>query len=120
MYEELLIAGENVLPTSHEKIKVLTSVTIDKASCEAELEQLCCAARTNDIVGITEGLRRLVPEYTPTYHFNGDVPPSFRRMRPDLHAGQRGGSAEAQKRVINNGTADSRLYTQIEPEGTNP
>lgn len=92
MYEELLIAGENVQATSHEKIKVLAAVTVDKAACAAELEQLCSAARKNDIVGITEGLRRLVPEYTPAYHFNGDVPASFRRMRPDLHAGQNDGS----------------------------
>jgi len=84
MYEELLIAGENVLPTSHEKIKVLAAVTVDRPACEAALEQMCSAARTNDIVGLVEGLRSLVPEYTPTYHFNGDVPDSFRRMRPDL------------------------------------
>jgi FlaA1/EpsC-like NDP-sugar epimerase len=84
MFEELLIAGENVLPTSHEKIRVLAAVTIDRSACEMELEQLCEAARRNDIVGITDGLRRLVPEYTPAYHFNGDVPSSFRRMRPDL------------------------------------
>jgi FlaA1/EpsC-like NDP-sugar epimerase len=85
MYEELLIAGENVLPTSHEKIRVMAAVTVDKAAWEAELDQLYRAAHSNDIVGITEGLQRLVPEYTPTYHFNGNVPPSFRRMRPDLH-----------------------------------
>jgi FlaA1/EpsC-like NDP-sugar epimerase len=86
MYEELLIAGEGVLPTSHEKIKVLAAVTIDRSACEAALERMSCAARANDIVGLVEGLRSLVPEYTPTYHFHGAVPASFRRMRPDLHA----------------------------------
>ncbi|MBL0225422.1 MAG: polysaccharide biosynthesis protein [Geobacteraceae bacterium] len=84
MFEELLIAGENILPTSHEKIRVLAAVAIDRAACEAELDQLYRSACANDIVGITDGLRRLVPEYTPTYHFNGVVPASFRRMRPDL------------------------------------
>jgi FlaA1/EpsC-like NDP-sugar epimerase len=85
MYEELLIAGENVLPTTHEKIKVMAAVTVERDSCEECIEQLFSAARNNDIAGITAGLLRLVPEYTPTYHFNGTVPASFRRMRPDLH-----------------------------------
>jgi FlaA1/EpsC-like NDP-sugar epimerase len=84
MYEELLMAGENVLPTTHEKIRVLAAMTVDKAAWEVELDQLYVAARNNDIVGMIEGLRRLVPEYTPTYHFKGDVPASFRRMRPDV------------------------------------
>jgi hypothetical protein len=72
------------MSTTHDKIKVLAAVSIDKAAFEAELEQLFSAAGKNDIVGIVEGLRRLVPEYTPTYHFKDDVPASFRRMRPDL------------------------------------
>ncbi len=90
MFEELLIAGENVLPTSHEKIKVLAAVTVDRAACEAVLAQMFTAAGNNDIAGITAGLRCLVPEYSPSYHFNGDVPASFRRMRPDLRAGDSG------------------------------
>jgi len=85
MFEELLIAGENIQATSHEKIKVLAAVAVDKLACDIALEQLCLAAKNNDIAGVTQGLRRLVPEYTPTYHFNGDIPDSFRRMRPDLH-----------------------------------
>jgi len=86
MYEELLSAGENVLPTSHEKIRVLAAVMVDKAACDAELEQIITAAGSNDIAGLIEGLRRLVPEYTPTYNFSGDFPASFRRMRQDLNA----------------------------------
>jgi FlaA1/EpsC-like NDP-sugar epimerase len=84
LYEELLIAGENVLPTTHEKIKVLAAAELDAVFCETEVENLLSAARSNDIVGIIAGLRRLVPEYAPAYHFNGEVPVSFRRMRPDI------------------------------------
>jgi len=84
MYEELLIAGENVMATSHEKIKVLAAVNLDSAFCENGIETLLAAARKNDIVGLIEGLRRMVPEYTPAYHFDGDAPDSFRRMRPDV------------------------------------
>jgi FlaA1/EpsC-like NDP-sugar epimerase len=86
MYEELVIEGENVLATSHEKIKVLASVDMDSVFCETEIEALLSAARKNDVVGIIEGLRRLVPEYSPAYHFEGEAPVSFRRMRPDLQA----------------------------------
>ncbi len=85
LYEELLIEGEGILPTSHEKIRVVSALKVDKAAWEAELDLLYTAAHNNDIVGIAEGLRRLVPEYSPAYHFIGDVPASFRRMRPDLH-----------------------------------
>jgi FlaA1/EpsC-like NDP-sugar epimerase len=84
MYEELLVAGENVLATSHEKIKVLAAMDLDFGRCEACIESLLAAARKNDIVGIIEGLRCLVPEYSPAYHFNGEAPVSFRRMRPDI------------------------------------
>ncbi|MDA8430832.1 MAG: nucleoside-diphosphate sugar epimerase/dehydratase [Geobacteraceae bacterium] len=84
MYEELLVAGENVLATSHEKIKVLAAAELDARFCETGVENLLSAARNNDIVGIIEGLQYLVPEYTPAYHFNGQAPASFRRMRPDF------------------------------------
>jgi FlaA1/EpsC-like NDP-sugar epimerase len=84
MYEELLIAGENVLPTSHEKIRVMAAVHLDTAAFEVKLERLFSAVGRNDISGIVEGLQSLVPEYTPTYHFNGTIPNSFRRMRPDV------------------------------------
>jgi FlaA1/EpsC-like NDP-sugar epimerase len=84
MYEELLFSGEDTLPTAHEMIRVLAAMTVDKAAWEAELDRLSVAVRTNDISGITRGLQRLVPEYTPAYHFHGDVPDNFRRMRPDV------------------------------------
>jgi hypothetical protein len=81
-----IIARESVQATSHEKIKVLAAVDLDAVFCATAVERLLTAARKNDIVGIIEGLKILVPEYTPTYHFTGDAPVSFRRMRPDLHA----------------------------------
>lgn len=87
MYEELLVAGENVMATSHEKIKVLAASHLDAVSCEAGIESLLAAACNNDIAGIIQGLQRLVPEYTPAYHFIGEAPASFRRMRPDYQPG---------------------------------
>lgn len=84
LFEELLIEGENILPTSHEKIKVLKSVSVDKTACEVDLELLFSAARFNDVVGVIQDLRKMVPEYIPSYHFGGKVPAGFLRMRPDM------------------------------------
>jgi len=43
----------------------MAAMTVDKAAWDAELDQLYVAARNNDIVGIIQGLRRLVPEIYP-------------------------------------------------------
>jgi FlaA1/EpsC-like NDP-sugar epimerase len=85
LFEELLVAGEGVKPTIHEKIKVLAPVCLDRAWLSNELDYLFVAASTNGVGGILASLRRLVPEFKPAYHFNGSPPVSFRRMRPDLY-----------------------------------
>jgi FlaA1/EpsC-like NDP-sugar epimerase len=84
LFEELLIDGEGVLPTAHEKIKVLAPVCIDVDPVTVELDILFSAARSNDIYGLMESLKRLVPEFKPTYSFNGEAPSTFQRVRPDL------------------------------------
>ena len=88
MFEELLAIGENVLPTTHEKIKVLAATNLDPVFCETGVESLLAAARKNDVAGIIMGLQCLVPEFIPTYHFNGEIPASFCRMRPDIQQQQ--------------------------------
>jgi FlaA1/EpsC-like NDP-sugar epimerase len=84
LFEELLIDGEGVLPTAHEKIKVLAPVCIEIDPVTAEFGILYSSARTNDIEGLMASLKRLVPEFKPTYSFNGEAPPTFQRVRPDL------------------------------------
>lgn len=84
LFEELLIEGEGVLPTCHEKIKVLAPVQIEIDSVSAELESMYAAARSNDIDSLMESLKRLIPEFKPAYSFSGDVPVAFKRVRPDL------------------------------------
>lgn len=92
LFEELLIAGENVLDTSHDKIKVLAAAHIDDSFCTAEVDRLLEAAVANDVTGVIKGLRGLVPEYSPAYHFSGKAPAVFCRMRPDVGTGS--GSTE--------------------------
>ena len=84
LFEELLIEGEGVLPTIHDKIKVLAPVQIDMAPVAAELDALHAAARTGRVDDLMESLKRLVPEFKPAYSFNGEAPLTFRRVRPDL------------------------------------
>lgn len=95
LFEELLIEGEGILPTSHEKIKVLAPVHIEVAPVRSELECLHAAARSNQIDALMASLKRLVPEFKPAYSFNGEAPPTFRRVRPDLFP-----SAPAAPKVI--------------------
>lgn len=84
LFEELLIDGEGVLPTAHKKIKVLAPVNIDLQPVRDELDVLYEAARSNSLQELMESLKRLVPEFKPTYSFIGEAPLTFQRVRPDL------------------------------------
>jgi FlaA1/EpsC-like NDP-sugar epimerase len=84
LFEELLPDGEGIMPTCHEKIKLLASRHIDIEPVRAELDILYAAARSNDIDAMMESLIRMVPEFKPTYSFSGEAPAAFRRVRPDL------------------------------------
>lgn len=84
LFEELLIDGEGILPTAHSKIKVLAPVHIELQPVRDELEKLYEAARSNCVDELMESLKRLVPEFKPSYSFNGEAPLTFQRVRPDL------------------------------------
>jgi FlaA1/EpsC-like NDP-sugar epimerase len=84
LFEELLIDGEGVLPTAHRKIKVLAPVHIDIQPVKVELDVLFDAARSNRVDDLMTSLNRLVPEFKPTYSFQGEAPHTFQRVRPDL------------------------------------
>lgn len=84
LFEELLIDGEGVKSTRHEKIKVLSAVVSDLDTIEKSLELLFAMARDADVVGVMKQLRTIVPEFTPQYSFNGSAPSAFQRVRPDL------------------------------------
>ncbi|MBV5340423.1 MAG: polysaccharide biosynthesis protein [Deltaproteobacteria bacterium] len=94
LFEELLIDGEGVLPTAHSKIKVLGPVHIDLQPVRDELGSLYEAARSDSVGELMESLKRLVPEFKPSYSFNGEAPHTFQRMRPDLFAPAHSASAK--------------------------
>lgn len=84
LFEELLIDGEGIKPTRHDKIKVLAAMDSDINAVERELGVLFSLARNADIAGIVNQLKTIVPEFSPQYSFNGPAPIAFQRVRPDL------------------------------------
>ncbi|WP_321531305.1 nucleoside-diphosphate sugar epimerase/dehydratase [uncultured Desulfuromonas sp.] len=68
LYEELLLDGEGIKPTTHEKICVAQSVTENDALLNAQLEHLFEAARKMDLRLTVDLLEKVVPEYQPAQH----------------------------------------------------
>jgi FlaA1/EpsC-like NDP-sugar epimerase len=97
LFEELLIKGEGIRPTSHEKIKIAAAVALDLEIISVILDQLAVFSEQSDINGIMKLLTMLVPEYTPTYEFKGLPPDVFQRVRPDLFPRR---SAQAKNKLI--------------------
>ncbi len=84
LYEELLIEGEGVMPTSHDKIRVVGAVPYDFAAVQAMTSLLLQSAEGLDSGAVLQRLKEAVPEFTPHYHFKGEPPFSFKRLRPDV------------------------------------
>lgn len=93
LFEELLIEGEGIKPTSHEKIKIAAAVPSSIDGVKAAFDDLYDLAKVSDIEGIMEFLKELVPEFKPAYTFTGVPPLGMQRLRPDLF-GPKGGQAK--------------------------
>ncbi len=85
LYEELLIKGEGVVPTSHEKIRVLCPLAIDREGLLASYTRLLDAAAGNDVTGVMHTLNEMVPEFRHNNTYGDLAPAPFRHMRPDLY-----------------------------------
>ncbi|MCD6527556.1 MAG: polysaccharide biosynthesis protein [Desulfuromonas sp.] len=68
LYEELLLDGEGVKPTTHEKICVAAAVKEDEGLLIERVEQLFSAARRLDLTQVIDQLQLIVPEYQPAEH----------------------------------------------------
>lgn len=68
LYEELLLDGEGVKPTSHKKICVAASVVEDEIHLQEQLDLLFDAARKMDLNRVLDLLQTIVPEYQPAEH----------------------------------------------------
>ncbi len=65
LFEELITAGEGIMPTAHEKIKVIHGNQGDFQVLNAAIDALIVTADTYDSGAIKDSLRAIVPEYTP-------------------------------------------------------
>ncbi len=65
MYEDLLLAGEGIVPTEHEMIMVAKATSIDSATLSLQLEELFAAARAMDLMFVRSLLQKIVPEFKP-------------------------------------------------------
>jgi FlaA1/EpsC-like NDP-sugar epimerase len=74
LYEELIMIGEDILPTGHEKVMVLRpnsnfngaeNQQEAKIHLYRELDELAEIAARHDAKGIKIKLKEIVPEYTP-------------------------------------------------------
>lgn len=86
LYEELLIEGEGIKPTCHEKIRVTSAVRLDPDATRAQLMALLETAAAFDTGALLQQLQVTVPEFNPQYHFEGEPPFAFRRLRPDVQS----------------------------------
>lgn len=66
LFEELMTAGENVIPTSHGKILVLNGRSCNMDMVNREIKQLRKVAESRDKELIIKYLKKLVPEYANT------------------------------------------------------
>jgi len=64
LHEELIIEGEGIIPTEHEKIMVLRGASCDLVATNGKIEKLIALAEEQDGAGIKAALKEVVPEYT--------------------------------------------------------
>jgi FlaA1/EpsC-like NDP-sugar epimerase len=63
LYEELIIEGEDVIPTSHEKIMVLKGMDCNIQLLNGEINHLIHIAKDQESKKIKDKLKEIVPEY---------------------------------------------------------
>ncbi len=63
LYEELITEGENIVPTSHEKIMVLRGGPYDRVKLNGKVGELSRLAGEQDAEGIRLKLKEIIPEY---------------------------------------------------------
>ncbi|MHC4721908.1 MAG: polysaccharide biosynthesis protein [Planctomycetota bacterium] len=63
LFEELSIAGEDMIATRHPKIAAWKNITKDRETLRAEIDKLVDIAQAQDYDKIVELVKQLVPEY---------------------------------------------------------
>jgi FlaA1/EpsC-like NDP-sugar epimerase len=66
LYEELITEGEGILPTSHEKIMVLSGAECNVQMLNGKIDEIINLAGNQNVKQIKSRLKEILPEYTPS------------------------------------------------------
>jgi FlaA1/EpsC-like NDP-sugar epimerase len=66
LFEELMLSGEDIKPTSHPKIRVLNGGRVNFLQVRRWLEELSAAVEAKNVSALIDVLQRIVPEYRPS------------------------------------------------------
>ena len=68
LYEELITEGENIVPTDHKKIMVLSGQICEQNQLNGDIDRIIELAKEQDNEKIRTMLKKIVPEYMPNNH----------------------------------------------------
>ncbi len=66
MFEELKLEGEDIRPTAHEKVRLLTGSKMTFEQMATALDQLSVLVGAKNVHGLVSKLVEIVPEYWPS------------------------------------------------------
>jgi FlaA1/EpsC-like NDP-sugar epimerase len=91
LFEELMLDGEGVKPTSHPKIRVLDGGPVGFEQVQLWLDELSALVEAKNVYGLIQTFQRIVPEYKPSEEILGlcevdrhDMALTYRRARGQL------------------------------------
>ncbi len=91
LFEELMLEGEGIKPTSHPKIRVLDGGPVSIGQVRLWLEELSALVEAKNVYGLVQTFQRIVPEYKPSEDIlalcevdRHDIALNYRRARGQL------------------------------------
>jgi len=91
LFEELMLDGEGVKPTSHPKIRVLDGGPASFEQVQQWLDELSALVEAKNVYGLIQTFQRIVPEYKPSDEIlalcevdRHDMALNYRRARVQL------------------------------------
>jgi FlaA1/EpsC-like NDP-sugar epimerase len=91
LFEELMLDGEGIKPTSHPKIRVLDGGPVSFEQVQLWLDELSALVEGKNVYGLIQTFQRIVPEYKPSEEIlalcevdRHDMALTYRRARGQL------------------------------------
>lgn len=91
LFEELMLEGEGLKRTSHEKIRVLSGAGVSLEHVRSWLDELSALVAAKNVYGLVQMFQQIVPEYKPSEEIlasaqvdRHDMGINFRRARRQL------------------------------------